>query len=76
MNVKYLINSDNEKEARNELIKYLDGINKPYSTCINHLIKQVGLYPYLDMNTCDWKDQFVHEIFKVNTGSKKLQTEL
>lgn len=72
--ISELINSNKEEAARNELIKYLDTVKKPYNPCINHLIKQVGLYPYLDMETSNWKDQFVHEIFKVNTGANELQT--
>lgn len=74
LTISNLINSQKEEDARNELIKYLDTISKPYNPTINHLIKQVGLYPYIDMETSDWKDQFVHEIFKVNTGTKYPQT--
>jgi hypothetical protein len=62
-----------EGEARNELIKLLDYLEKgeiPYSELINHLIKETGLYPYLDIETANWKDQFVFEAFKVNTGDK------
>lgn len=74
LTISNLINSHKEEEARNELIRFLDTISKPYNPTINHLLKQVGLYPYIDMETSDWKDQFVHEIFKVNTGSQYPQT--
>ena len=57
--------------ARNELIKLLDyheqeGIK--YSELINHLIRETGLYPYLDTDTAHWQDRFVYEAFKVDTG--------
>lgn len=62
---------NNEIEARNELIKLLDFHKKkqiPYSHLINHLIRESGLYPYLDLETSSWQDRFVYEIFKVNVG--------
>lgn len=35
---------------------------------MNHLIKETGLYPYLDLETANWEDRFVYEVFKVDTG--------
>jgi hypothetical protein len=69
--INTFLQSNNEKEARNELIKLLDyhEENKiPYSNLVNHLIRETGLFPYLDIETSNWEDRFVYEIFKVNTG--------
>lgn len=71
-----LLSCHKEKEARNELIKLLDYHEKqdiPYSSLVNHLIRETGLYPYLQIETASWQEKFVHEVFKVNTGeSQKL----
>ena len=42
-----LIDSNNESDARNELIKLMDYCNKNnivYDSLINHLIRKLGLY--------------------------------
>ena len=62
-----------EGTARNELIKLLDycqGNNVQYNELINHLIRRLGLYPYLDVTTSSWQDRFAHEAFKVDIGEK------
>lgn len=67
-----IINGD-ETEARNEVIKLLDHCqNKelPLTPLINNLIRQVGLYPYLQIETSAWQDRFIYEAFKVNVGEK------
>jgi len=72
--VNDLIFEKKENEARNELIKLLDfhEQNKiQYSELVNHLIRETGLYPYLDTETASWQDKFVYEAFKVNTGEKE-----
>ncbi|HET8572276.1 MAG TPA: DEAD/DEAH box helicase [Edaphocola sp.] len=66
-----LLISNNENEARNELIKLLDFHEKeeiPYSELINHLIRESGLYPYLEVETSSWQDKFVYEVFKADVG--------
>lgn len=63
-----------EREARDELIKLLDyhEANKiPYTSLVNHLIRETGLFPYLDIETSNWEDRFVYEIFKVDTGEEE-----
>lgn len=70
--INSLISSDKEK-AREELIKLLDHCKNqkiPYDEIINHLIRQLGLYPYLDVKTSSWQDKFAHEAFKVDVGGK------
>jgi len=63
--------TNNEQQARNELIQLLDSINMDeteYSQLINHLIRETGLYPYLNINSCTWDDRFLLEAFKVDVG--------
>lgn len=64
-----------EEQARNELIKLLDyhercGIE--YTPLINRLIRETGLYPYINPNSANWEDRFVFEVFKVDIGGEKL----
>lgn len=69
-----LLISNNENEARNELIKLLDFHAKekiPYSELVNHLIRESGLYPYLELDTASWQDKFVYEIFKADVGESE-----
>lgn len=72
--INELLFDNKENEARNELIRLLDFHEReqiPYSELVNHLIKETGLYPYLDLETANWQDRFAYEIFKVNTGEKE-----
>lgn len=72
----YLIAND-ETSARNELIMLLDfhETNEiEYTPLINHLIRQTGLYPYMDLDTSNWHDRYIHEVFKVDTGDKNKYT--
>jgi hypothetical protein len=76
-NINNLIYEKNEISARNELIKLLDFHERKeikYTPLINHLIRQTGLYPYLDLETSSWQDRYVHEAFKVDTGEAKKLT--
>lgn len=38
---------------------------------INHLIREVGLYPYMNPQTANWEDRFAYEAFKVNIGEEE-----
>ncbi|MBQ9682057.1 MAG: DEAD/DEAH box helicase [Neisseriaceae bacterium] len=76
-----IINSDieqgNEEQAREKLIQLLDDLNKnniSYEPIVNHLIRQTGLYPYIQTETAHWEDRFVKEVFKVDTGAREPQT--
>ncbi|ENM3756362.1 hypothetical protein NTE13_002629, partial [Vibrio cholerae] len=69
--INEFINIYDELSARNELIKLLAFLEKneePYNPLINNLIRQVGLYPYLDLDTSSWQDRFAYESFKVDVG--------
>lgn len=66
-----LLSVGKESEARDNLIKLLDFHKKSnieYSPLVNHLIRQLGLYPYLQLETSSWQDRFAYESFKVDTG--------
>lgn len=70
-NINDHIQSGNDLSARNELIKILDFHEKKgisYSPLVNHLIREAGLYPYLDPETSSWEDRLIYESFKVNIG--------
>ncbi|EKO3891768.1 DEAD/DEAH box helicase [Vibrio metschnikovii] len=67
------LNSRDETSARNELIKLLDYHKShqiQYSPLINNLIRQVGLFPYIQLETSDWQDRYAHEAFKVDVGER------
>ena len=64
-----LLQAEDGVEARNRLIRLLDSLGreeKSYDPLLNHLIRESGLYPYLDPETSSWQDRFVFESFKVD----------
>lgn len=64
-----LLIADKENDARQELIKLLDfhESNKiEYTPIINHLIRETGLFPYLEPETSNWEERFVYNVFKVS----------
>jgi len=64
---------ENDLSARNELIKLLDHHKSNeiiYSPLVNHLIRETGLYPYIQTETADWSDRFIYEAFKVDIGKR------
>ena len=72
--VNEYISVSNANEARNELIKVLDYLEIhqiKYDPLVNHLIRETGLYPYLQTETASWQDRFAYESFKVDIGSRK-----
>lgn len=67
------LNGRDETSARNELIKLLDYHKSnqiQYSPLINNLIRQLGLFPYIQLETSDWQDRYAHEAFKVDVGER------
>lgn len=72
--INSLLNSGNEKDARNELIKMLDFLQEndiPYNSLVNHLIREVGLFPYFDEKQADWMDSLACEMFRTDVGFEK-----
>lgn len=66
-----LLNANEGTEARNHIIRLLDTLSstkQPYNQLLNHLIRESGLYPYLEPETSNWQDRFVFESFKVDIG--------
>jgi DEAD/DEAH box helicase len=69
-----LLESREESAARDRLIKLLaalEAAGTKYSALVNHLIRQVGLFPYLEPESAAWQDRFAYESFKVDVGSAK-----
>ena len=69
-----LLRTGDERDARNRLIQLVDYHFKgqqehpPY---MNQLIRDTGLYLYLDSSTSSWQERFVCEAFRVNSGDKE-----
>lgn len=75
--ISELLNNGDESVARNTLIKLLDSFEKskkPYNPLVNHLIRELGLYPYIEAENADWEDQYVKQLFKTNIGGGKVAT--
>lgn len=69
-----LLISNQENEARQELIKLLDYHNNndlAYNPLVNHLIRETGLFPYLEPETSNWEERFIYNAFKVDVGEEK-----
>lgn len=63
----------NEGEARDGLIRLLDEMRRShlkYTPLVNHLIRSVGLFPYMDLETSSWQERFVVDAFKADVGEK------
>lgn len=75
--VNDLLNAGNDHDARNELIMMLeqlrvDGLE--YSPLVNRLVRDVGLFPYLQPETASWQERFVYEAFKADIGEDESVT--
>jgi hypothetical protein len=69
-----LLISGDEAGARDLIIKTLAQLevdpDAGYEPLLNRLIRDVGLYPYLDMDKASWEERFVYEAFKAEVGEK------
>lgn len=65
-----ILNNDKEAEAKEKLFYLLDEIQDKalYPPILNHLIRQFGLYPYMNQDTSILEDKFLLECFKANIG--------
>ena len=71
--INTLIENSNKSEARSKVINLLDKLRRDgnkYTPLVNHVIREVGLFPYIDPKTALWEDQVVVEAFKANIGDK------
>lgn len=69
--INELLTNNDENEARQELIKLLDFHKQnelDYSSLVNHLIRQTGLYPYLQVEQANWGERYIYDLFKVDVG--------
>ena len=68
-----LIAAGRDADARDCMIQLLSDMQRakiPSDTLVNHLIRRLGLYPYIQMDSASLQDQIVHEVFKANVGQK------
>src|SRR3989338_2907530 len=75
--INQLLIGNEENQARQELIKLLDyhNTNKlEYTPLVNHLIRETGLFPYLEPETSNWEERFIYNAFKVDVGEERLIT--
>ena len=74
LDISNVLNAGDISNARSKVITLLHEINgtnnNSYMELVNHLIREVGLLPYIDTYTASWEDRFVCEVFKVNIGEK------
>ncbi len=71
-----ILNRDMET-ARTKVIKLLDRLNRDgddYSPMVNHFIREVGLFPYIDRDTASWQEQAVFEAYKTDLGGGEQKT--
>ncbi|MEX0778111.1 MAG: DEAD/DEAH box helicase [Balneolales bacterium] len=72
--INELLIGNQENQARQELIKLLDfhtTNNLAYNPLVNHLIRETGLFPYLELETSNWEERFIYNAFKVDVGEEK-----
>lgn len=65
------IDNGNESKAREDLLLLLDECRRksiPYTPFLNHLIRQLGLFPYMNDDAI-WQDRVVKSFFSADIGS-------
>lgn len=71
--INNLLIDNKENHARQKLIQLLDYHKKneiSYTPLVNHLIRETGLFPYLEPETSDWQERFIYNAFKVDVGEQ------
>lgn len=69
--INALIEQGQEEGARTALVELLDWHFREhlsYTPIVNHFIRSLGLYPYLDIGTSRWEDAFAFQSFQVDAG--------
>lgn len=72
--INELLIGNKDNEARQELIKLLDYHKTQeleYNPLVNHLIRETGLFPYLEPETSNWEERFIYDAFQVDVGEEK-----
>lgn len=75
--INNLLLDNKQDESRNILIKLLDyhKQNKiQYSPLVNHLIRELGLFPYIDYDTSQWQERLIYDVFSVDVGDLEEKT--
>ncbi|MGJ8546656.1 MAG: DEAD/DEAH box helicase [Sulfitobacter sp.] len=60
-----------DKAARNTLILLLDTLSKsgvPYPELLNQMLRETGLYPYMQSSTSSWDQRYLISAFSAQTG--------
>lgn len=77
--INSLLIEDKKEEATNTLIKVLDKLKGyKYPQIVNHYIRQLGLYPYMQEETSLFEDKLICNLFKMpisDTETKVLHRE-
>lgn len=69
--INSLLTKRDEVAARNLLIKLLAEFHKSgdaYPQLVNQLIRETGLYPYLQPENASWDQRYIHSAFEVDVG--------
>lgn len=69
--INQLILEHSEDSARDRLIRLLDyhaQNEKEYTPLVNHLIRELGLYPYMHEESSLLEDRYVYNLAKVDVG--------
>lgn len=69
--VNQMIEQGDEDAARVALIEVLHSYevtSTAYSPLLNHLVRRVGLYPYMRMDSAHWQDRLVANAFNADVG--------
>lgn len=71
--INNLLLSRNELAARNLLIQLLaalDHAEVAYPQIVNQMIRETGLFPYMQLATASWDQKYVHRAFQVDVGRR------
>jgi len=71
--INNLLTARNELAARNLLIRLLADLEQagtPYPQVVNHMIRETGLFPYLQLDGASWDIKYVHQAFEVDVGRR------
>lgn len=71
--INSLLSIKNESAARNLLIRLLadlDPTKATYPQVVNQMIRETGLFPYLQLPNASWDQKFVYQAFEVDVGRR------
>lgn len=63
--------NNQEKSAREKVINLLDYLEQnhiQYTPLVNAVIREVGLYPYMNVDCSNWQDAYVCNLFRADIG--------